>query len=219
MKMPHEKPASQFTREPHISTSSGPNATNIYVGRTLKFEAGLLAAGLIIAALLSSLAPLSSWLQKSNTLPLRDGAVRLGTVYREQLTSQLVVSRVIDNTELLRVETDPEHLHALAVERVLHSIRQINDQAKATQGSQFTPVKLDTAMWNDDIRVRLQTIIEYESEFQHPYRFTMDSSDRIIKKDQAAIKPLLDSIQNYGKGQLLRYRAEFSFIRPREAGM
>ena len=219
MKMPHEKPAAQFTREPHISTSSGPNATNIYVGRSLKFEAGLLAAGLIIAALLSSLAPLSNWLQKSNTLPLRDGAVRLGTVYREQLTSQLIVSRVIDNTELLRVETDPEHLHALAVERVLHSIRQINDQAKAAQGSQFTPVKLDTAMWNDDIRVRLQTIIEYESEFQHPYRFTMDSSDRIIKKDQAAIKPLLDSIQNYGKGQLLRYRAEFSFIRPREAGM
>ena len=219
MKMPHEKPAAQFTREPHISTSSGPNATNIYVGRAFRFEAGLLAMGLIIAALFISLDPLSNWLQKSNTLPLRDGAVRLGTVYREQLTSQLVVSRVIDNTELLRVESDPEHLHALAVERVLHSIRQINDQAKATQGNQFTPVKLDTAMWNDDIRVRLQTIIEYESEFQHPYRFTMDSSDRIIKKDQAAIKPLLDSIQNYGKGQLLRYRAEFSFIRPREAGM
>ena len=47
----------------------------------------------------------------------------------------------------------------------------------------------------------------------------MDSSVRIIKKDQAAIKPLLDSIQNYGKGQLLRYRAQFSFIRPREAGV
>ena len=219
MKMPHEKPAAPFTREPHISTSPGPNSTNLYVGRALKFEAGILAAGLVVAALLTSLAPLSDWLQENNTLPLRDGAVRLGTVYREQLTSQLVVSRVIDNTELLRVESDPEHLHALAVERMLHSIRQINDQAKATQGNQFTPVKLDTAMWNDDIRVRLETTIEYESEFHHPYRFTMDSSDRIIKKDQAAIKPLLDSIQNYGKGQLLRYRAQFSFIRPREAGV
>ena len=44
----------------------------------------------------------------------------------------------------------------------------------------------------------------------------MDSSDRIIKKDKAAIKPLLDSIQFYGKNQLLRYRAQYSFIRPRD---
>lgn len=99
----------------------------------------------------------------------------------------------------------------------LIGIRQINDQAKAAQGDKFTPVVYESAMWNDDIRIHHETYIDYESEFHHPYRFTMESSDRIIKKEKAAIKPLLDSIQFYGKNQLIRYRSQYSFIRPNDA--
>ena len=218
MKMPHERPSAHGPREPNagITVSSSGGATTVHVGRSYRLEAALLAGALVIAALLTSLAPLSAWLQNNNTLPLHDGAVRLGIVYSERLTSRLVVTRVIDNTELLRVEADPEHLYPLAVEQVLHSIRQINAQAKVTQGDNFTPVLFESAMWNDDIRIHQETYIDYESEFHHPYRFTMDSSDRIIKKEKAAIKPLLDSIQFYGKNQLLRYRAQYSFIRPRD---
>jgi hypothetical protein len=216
MKMPHEKTVSHLSRDHHPATVGGvlhgDTVSVVCTPHHYRIEAFIIALALIFATALGCLPSLSRWVQQDNTLTLSDGAVRLGTVYSERITSQLIISRVIDNSELLRVEADPEHLYAVAVERVLHNIRQINDQAKASQGNSFTPVLFDSAMWNDDIRVRLITSIEYQSEYHHPYRFTMASSDRIVKKDKATIKPILDSIQSYGVAQLAQYRAQYSFI-------
>lgn len=216
MKMPHEKSGSHIPRDHNPGTASNPefpDSIPVLASRQhLRSSAVIIGLAIVLAVIVSCLPNISHWIQQSNTLTVNDGAVRLGTVYSEQVSSQLIISRVIDNGELLRISTDPVHLYATAVERVLHNIRQINDEAKAAQGEQFTPVLFESAMWSDDIRIQLRTQIEYQSEYQHPYRFTLHSSDRIVKKDQARIKTILDSIQQYGDEQLTEYRANYSFI-------
>jgi len=216
MKMPHEKTGSHIPRDHHSGMTGTPaesdNQSVVYINQHLRSSALIIAFAIVFAVTVGGLPTFSHWIQQSNTLTVNDGAVRLGTVYNEQVSSQLIISRVIDNSELLRISADPAHLYAVAVEQVLHNIRQINDQSKASQGEHFTPVLFESAMWNDDIRIQLRTQIEYQSEYQHPYRFTLNSSDRIVKKDQARIKPILDSIQQYGDEQLAEYRAHYSFI-------
>lgn len=216
MKMPHEKTGSHISRDHHPGMTSGTAQVEylpvMHIGKHRLSSALIIALAIVFAVMVAGLPTFSHWLQQSNTLTVNDGAVRLGTVYSEQVSSQLIISRVIDNGELLRISADPAHLYAAAVEQVLHNIRQINDQAKAAQGEQFTPVLFESAMWSDDIRIQLRTQIEYQSEHQHPYRFTLNSSDRIVKKDQARIKSILDSIQQYGDQQLAEYRANYSFI-------
>lgn len=216
MKMPHEKTGSHISRDHHAGITGAPaqadNQTVVYISQHLRSSALIIAFAALFTISIGCLPTLSHWVQQSNTLTVNDGAVRLGTVYSEQISSQLIISRVIDNSELLRISADPAHLYAVAVEQVLHNIRQINDQSKASQGEHFTPVLFESAMWSDDIRIQLRTQIEYQSEYQHPYRFTLNSSDRIVKKDQARIKPILDSIQHYGDEQLTEYRTHYSFI-------
>lgn len=216
MKMPHEKSGSHIPREHHSGIISNPElpVQRLVLANKLpvRSSAVIIGVAIVFAVIVGCLPTISHWIQQSNTLTVHDGAVRLGTVYSEQVSSQLIISRVIDNSELLRISADPAHLYAVAVERVLHNIRQINDEANATQSDHFTPVLFESAMWNDDIRIQLRTQIEYQSEYQHPYRFTLHSSDRIVKKEQARIKPILDSMQHYGDQQLAEYRANYSFI-------
>ncbi len=122
MKMPHEKTVSHLSRDHHPATVGGvlhgDTVSVVCTPHHYRIEAFIIALALIFATALGCLPSLSRWVQQDNTLTLSDGAVRLGTVYSERITSQLIISRVIDNSELLRVEADPEHLYAVAVERV-----------------------------------------------------------------------------------------------------
>lgn len=75
-------------------------------------------------------------------------------------------------------------------------------------------MQYETAMWNDDIRLQLQTRVIYRSEYQDQVAIPIQHSDRIIKKEEAVISKLLDSLKNYGPQQMTLYRKEHSFLQP-----
>ena len=126
----------------------------------------------------------------------------------------LLITRVVDNSELLRIDAQPDALYPMAVEKVLQDIRKINDQAQAQQGDNFKAVQYETAMWNDDIRIQLQTEVIYRSEYHDQLIIPIQHSDKIVKKEEAVISKLLDSLKGYGPQQLALYRREHSFLQP-----
>ena len=178
----------------------------------LTLPALILAFGMVSAAIIPQLGNGHLGLKPENILQLADGKVKLGDVYAEHLTSSLIISRVTDNGELLRVEGPPAELYPQAVEKVLKYIQLINERASKESTDGFTPVQFDSAMWSSDVRIKLQTTIEYQSQYQPQFRFVMENSDRIVKKDKASIKPILESMQDYGKQALATYHARYSFI-------
>lgn len=210
MKMPYDK--NTQSHEPHAHPVRHAD-THIPAppSRRMVLSVGLL---LLMAVALGLFPSWSRWVQQQNIAQTPDGAVRLGLVYQEKLVSLLVVTRVVDNSELLRIETTPDALYPQAVEHVLQDIRKINDQARARQGEEFKPVQYETAMWNDDIRLQLQTRVIYRSEYQDQLAIPIQHSDRIIKKEEAVISKLLDSLKNYGPQQMALYRKEHSFLQP-----
>ncbi|MGL4204601.1 MAG: hypothetical protein ACRCRW_00500 [Aeromonadaceae bacterium] len=222
MKQPIQTPTATARRSPHAARPGNDAPSSLPMptpGRAprhsqphLTLAAFILAMGMILAALISQLGNGLHWFVPDNTLQLANGKVKLGDVYAEHLTSTLVISRVTDNGELLRVESSPAELYPQAVEKVLQYIQLINERASKDNSGSYTPVQFESAMWSSDVRIKLQTTIEYQSQYQPQFRFVMESSDRIVKKDKASIKPILDSMQDYGKQALATYQARYSFI-------
>ena len=112
---------------------------------------------LLICSSLLSISPIRALIQDQNTLQTPEGKIRLGQVYGEQLDSELLITRIGDDGQLLKVNTTPENVYPQAIEKVLHYIQQINDKAQRSASGAYTPVEFSSAMWNSDIRVRLTT--------------------------------------------------------------
>lgn len=188
-------PASSHLRIPHLVTA-----------------AGLAGCAILLGVLLSQVSGWLSWTQSQNSVQLPDGKARLGQVYREQLVSTLHVQRVADNTVLLHIEASPVDLYPKAVEQTLQDIRHINDQARASQGDSFTPVRYESAMWSDDIRVQVRTEVIYTSQYQQNLRVPIQSQDTIVKKNDASISKLLEGLKDYGARTTTLYQQQYSFI-------
>lgn len=199
------------SRNSRTGETMAPPSAHVQPG--LRLPLYLLSFSLLFSAGLLGWPNLSYWIQKQNTVALPDGALRLGTVYAERIKSQLTVTRVADNSELLTIEAQPDALYQTAVERILNNIRDLNDQAKASQGENFKAVNFDNAMWSDDVRVKLVTELEYQAEYQPHVSVVIDSHDQVVKKEKANIKQILSGIEHYGADQMNRYRKQFSFIR------
>lgn len=108
----------------------------MHIGKHRLSSALIIALTIVFAVIIGGLPTFSHWIQQSNTLTVNDGAVRLGTVYSEQVSSQLIISRVIDNGELpAHQRPDPAHLYAAAVERVFTQHPTNQRSAKAAQNS------------------------------------------------------------------------------------
>ncbi len=221
MKQPTQTHVSPNRSSPHSARAAGENApmpaaTPLSTHKPARVHfsrpALILALGMVAAAVITQLGDGQHWFTPENSLQLADGKVKLGDVYAEHLTSQLVITRVADNGELLRVESSPAELYPQAVEKVLQYIQLINERARSDTSGTYTPVQFDSAMWSSDVRIKLQTTIEYQSQYQPQFSFVMESSDRIVKKDKASIKPILDSMQEYGKQALTTYHTRYSFI-------
>ena len=222
MKQPTQSHVNPTRGTPHVTravSESASTPTSATLARDtrqsqphLALPAFILALSIVLAAVITQLGNGQNWFTPGNTLQLADGKVKLGEVYAEHLTSTLIISRVTDNGELLRVESSPTELYPQAIEKVLQYIKLINERAQGDTTGTYTPVQFDSAMWSSDVRIKLQTTIEYQSQYQPQFRFVMESSDRIVKKDKASIKPILDSMQDYGKQALATYQARYSFI-------
>ncbi|MFC3912441.1 hypothetical protein ACFOSS_03035 [Pseudaeromonas sharmana] len=207
MKMPYDKPGQPH--EPHPSRQLHAQTSPAWRNCGL-----LVALALIVITVLCQFPDWSRWIQQQNVASTPDGAARLGLVYQEKLLSHLLITRVVDNSELLRIDAQPDALYPMAVEKVLQDIRKINDQAQAQQGDNFKAVQYETAMWNDDIRIQLQTEVIYRSEYHDQLIIPIQHSDKIVKKEEAVISKLLDSLKGYGPQQLALYRREHSFLQP-----
>ena len=151
-------------------------------------------------------------MQDQNQLQTPDGKIRLGEVYGEELYSELLITRIDDDGQLLKVTSTPEQIYPQAIEKVLHYIKQINDKAQENTAGSYTPVEFSSAMWNSDIRVKLITRIKYQSQYHKELTIIIDNNDRVIKRDQASIKPILDELKNYGKLIKNKYHNGYSFI-------
>lgn len=168
---------------------------------------------LVVSALILVIGQLNSLMTDENTLATPSGKYRLGQVYSEELSSELLITRVSDNGQLLKVNAKPDEVYPQAIEKVLYYIQQINDKAHPENPSSYVPVEFSSAMWNSDIRIKLVTQVTYQSQYHKELRIVMDSSDRIIKKDQASIKPILDEMKDYGPKIMSKYKQGYSFIR------
>ena len=167
---------------------------------------------LLICSSLLSISPIRALIQDQNTLQTPEGKIRLGQVYGEQLDSELLITRIGDDGQLLKVTTTPENVYPQAIEKVLHYIQQINDKAQRNASGSYTPVEFSSAMWNSDIRVRLVTRVRYQSQYHKDLTIVIDNSDRVIKRDQASIKPILDELKDYGRLVKNKYNNGYSFI-------
>lgn len=167
---------------------------------------------LVISALILVVGQLHSILEDENTLSTPSGKYRLGQVYGETLSSELLITRISDNGQLLKVNATPDEIYPQAIEKVLYYIQQINDKSHPDGSGSYVPVEFASAMWNSDIRVKLVTHVTYQSKFHKELNIVMDSSDRIIKKDQASIKPILDEMKDYGPKILNKYNQAYSYI-------
>ena len=167
---------------------------------------------LLICSSLLSISPIRALIQDQNTLQTPEGKIRLGQVYGEQLDSELLITRIGDDGQLLKVNTTPENVYPQAIEKVLHYIQQINDKAQRSASGAYTPVEFSSAMWNSDIRVRLVTRVRYQSQYHKDLTIVIDNSDRVIKRDQASIKPILDELKDYGRLVKNKYNNGYSFI-------
>lgn len=167
---------------------------------------------LLICSVLLSISPIRALIQDQNTLQTPEGKIRLGQVYGEQLDSELLITRIGDDGQLLKVNTTPENVYPQAIEKVLHYIQQINDKAQRNASGSYTPVEFSSAMWNSDIRVRLVTRVRYQSQYHKDLTIVIDNSDRVIKRDQASIKPILDELKDYGRLVKNKYNNGYSFI-------
>ncbi len=220
MKMPYDKASTQVSPNttsahdipPHLARHPGGAAASHLRIPHLVTAAGLAGCALLIGVLLTQVTGWLTWAQGQNSVQLPDGRARLGQVYREQLISTLHVQRVSDNTVLLHVEAAPMALYPKAVEQTLQDIRRLNDQAQASQGDSFTPVRYESAMWNDDIRVQVRTEVIYTSQYQQNLHVPILSQDTIVKKSDASIQKLLDSFKDYGARATEQYRQNYSFI-------
>ena len=167
---------------------------------------------LLICSSLLSISPIRALIQDQNTLQTPEGKIRLGQVYGEQLDSELLITRIGDDGQLLKVNTTPENVYPQAIEKVLHYIQQINDKAQRSASGAYTPVEFSSAMWNSDIRVRLTTRVRYQSQYHKDLTIVIDNNDRVIKRDQASIKPILDELKHYGRLVKNKYNNGYSFI-------
>ena len=167
---------------------------------------------LLICSSLLSISPIRALIQDQNTLQTPEGKIRLGQVYGEQLDSELLITRIGDDGQLLKVNTTPEKVYPQAIEKVLHYIQQINDKAQRSASGAYTPVEFSSAMWNSDIRVRLTTRVRYQSQYHKDLTIVIDNNDRVIKRDQASIKPILDELKHYGRLVKNKYNNGYSFI-------
>lgn len=167
---------------------------------------------LLICSLVLSISPIRTWIQDQNRLQTAEGKIRLGQVYAEELDSELLITRVGDDGQLLHVKTAPDQIYPQAIEKVLHYIQQINEKAQNGATGSYTAVEFSSAMWNSDIRVRLITRVKYQSQYHKDLVVTLDSNDRIIKRDQASIKPILDELKDYGRLIKNKYNNGYSFI-------
>ena len=172
----------------------------------------LAGSTLLICSLLLSISPIRALIQDQNTLQTPEGKIRLGQVYGEQLDSELLITRIGDDGQLLKVNTTPDNVYPQAIEKVLHYIQQINDKAQRNPSGSYTPVEFSSAMWNSDIRVRLVTRVRYQSQYHKDLTIVIDNSDRVIKRDQASIKPILDELKDYGRLVKNKYNNGYSFI-------
>ena len=172
----------------------------------------LAGSTLLICSLLLSISPIRALIQDQNTLQTPEGKIRLGQVYGEQLDSELLITRIGDDGQLLKVNTTPENVYPQAIEKVLHYIQQINDKAQRSASGAYTPVEFSSAMWNSDIRVRLTTRVRYQSQYHKDLTIVIDNNDRVIKRDQASIKPILDELKHYGRLVKNKYNNGYSFI-------
>ena len=172
----------------------------------------LAGSTLLICSLLLSISPIRALIQDQNTLQTPEGKIRLGQVYGEQLDSELLITRIGDDGQLLKVNTTPENVYPQAIEKVLHYIQQINDKAQRSASGAYTPVEFSSAMWNSDIRVRLTTRVRYQSQYHKDLTIVIDNNDRVINRDQASIKPILDELKHYGRLVKNKYNNGYSFI-------
>lgn len=190
-----------------ISAKSKPPKESNSFAKVILMGIFLVAAALIIAT-----GQLQSLITDENTLSTPSGKYRLGAVYAETLSSELLITRVSDNGQLLKVNATPDEIYPQAIEKVLYYIQQINEKSHPDDSGTYTPVEFASAMWNSDIRVKLVTRVTYQSQYHKELTVVMDSSDRIIKKDQASIKPILDEMKDYGSKIQNKYNTAYSFI-------
>lgn len=194
--------------EPHpVSTKSKHPKESSGIAKVFLIGVFLIAAALIIA-----MGQLQSLIADEITLTTPAGKYRLGPVYAETLSSELLITRVSDNGQLLKVNAAPDEIYPQAIEKVLYYIQQINEKTHPDNSGTYPPVEFASAMWNSDIRVKLVTRVTYQSKYHKELSLVMDSSDRIIKKDQASIKPILDEMKDYGPKILNKYNKAYSYI-------
>ncbi|RFS28866.1 hypothetical protein [Aeromonas dhakensis] len=172
----------------------------------------ILSVSIILSASILSIDKINSYIDSKNILPLVSGKVRLGKVYRENLTSTYEVTLDGSKEPIISINAKTTDLYNRVYDDFTQTLEQVNEERKREKKEELSH---DNASWNKNAHIKITTQVTYQSEFQPNFVLTIDETNiEHIANDKSSknIIGYIEELKNYTSRMESKYELQNSFI-------
>ena len=173
----------------------------------------ILSVSFILSASIFSIDKINSYIDSKNILPLESGKVRLGKVYRENVTSTYEVTLESSKEPIISINAKTTDLYNRVYDDFTQTLEQVNEERKNEKKEELSH---ENASWNKNAHIKITTQVTYQSEFQPNFVLTIDetSIEHIANnKSSKNIIGYIEELKNYASRMESKYELQNSFIK------